>query len=300
MGNYLALRNVSKIINKEIKFRNSSNEIFRCDFRVLDGHITNNKKLVQNIPCVIVCPGFMAFKDWGHFPYIGEKLAQANYCSIVLNYSRNGVEGQRNRITNLEKFAANTVSQELADIRNVIDSVTEGNLEEFCIETENIFLLGHSRGAANALLIALSDERIKKLVTWAIIADYDRWTVHQKNMWRQSGFLSLSKETESHPLKMKIDYLEDIEKNRDKFDLYKAASRINIPWLIVHGTEDLIAKVAEAEKLFDASNKKQTKLVKIPKVGHIFGTETSTDKNNNTLNNILQLTINWLHNQSRR
>lgn len=295
------MNNVSKIIYKEIEFRNNSNEIFRCDFRVSEGYFSNNKKLVQNIPCVIVCPGFMAFKDWGYFPYIGEKLAQANYCSIVLNYSHNGVEEQRNRITNLEKFAANTVSQELADIRVVIDSITAGCMDKFCIDTENIFLLGHSRGAANALLTASSDKRIKKLITWAIIAYYDRWTVHQKNNWRQSGFLSLSKESESHPLRLKIDYLEDIESNRDQFDLFKAARRINIPWLIVHGTEDLIAKVTEAEKLFDLSNKTQTKLVKIPKVGHIFGAETPTDKNNNsTLNNILQLTINWLNNQSRR
>ncbi len=242
----------------------------------------------------------MAFKDWGPFSYIGEKLAQANYCSIVLNYSNNGVEEQRNRITNLEKFAANTVSQELIDIRNVIDTITDGNLEEFCIDTENIFLLGHSRGAANALLIASSDKRIKKLVTWASISYYDRWTAHQKNNWRQSGFLSLSKETESHPLRMNIGYLEDLEKNRDKFDLYKAARRINIPWLIVHGTEDLIAKILEAEKLFDLSEKTQTQLVKIPNVGHIFGTDTPTNRNNSTLNNILQLTINWLHNLSRR
>ncbi|MDI6803196.1 MAG: prolyl oligopeptidase family serine peptidase [Bacteroidota bacterium] len=242
----------------------------------------------------------MAFKDWGYFPYIGEKLAQANYCSIVLNYSHNGVEERRNRITNLEMFAANTVSLELVDIRNVIDSITDGNLEEFCIDTENIFLLGHSRGGANALLIASSDNRIKKLVTWASIAYYDRWTAHQKNNWRQSGFLSLSKETESHPIRMKIDYLEDLEKNKDKFDLYKAASRINIPWLIVHGTEDLIAKISEAEKLFDLSADAQTQLVKIPKVGHLFGTEVPTNENNNSLNNILQLTINWLHNISRR
>ncbi len=288
------------IIKKEIEFQNSFNDIFRCDVRVPDSYFAKDKKLFEKIPCVIICPGFMAFKDWGHFPYIGKKLAQANYCSIVLNYSYNGVEEQRNRITNLEKFAVNTVSQELADILNVIDSVSDGNLEEFCIDTENIFLLGHSRGAANALLIASSDKRIKKLVTWASIAYYDRWTEHQKNYWRQSGFFSISKETESNPIRLKIDYLEDIEKNRDRFDLYKAASRINIPWLIVHGTEDLVAKISEAEKLYDLSAGAQTQLVKIPKVGHIFGTETPTNREDSTLNNILQLTINWLQNLSRR
>lgn len=236
----------------------------------------------------------MAFKDWGPFPYIGDKLAQENYCSIVLNYSHNGVEEQRNRITNLEKFAANTVSEELDDIQNVINSISDGNLVEFCIDTKNIFLLGHSRGAANALLIASSDNRIKKLVTWASIAYYDRWTVHQKTNWRQSGYLSLSKETESHPFRMNVEYLEDIEKNRDRFDLLKAASRLNIPWLIVHGTEDLIAKISEAEKLFDLSNKSRTQLVKIPQLGHLFGTEVPTNEYNNSLNKILQLTINWL------
>lgn len=287
--------NRTKIIKKEIEFRNSSNDIFRCDFRVLD-----NEKFFQKIPCVIVCPGFMAFKDWSPFPYIGEKLVQTNYCSIVLNYSHNGIENQRNRITNFEKFAANTVSRELADIQHVIDTISNGYLEEFDIDRENILLLGHSRGAANALLIASSDIRIKKLVTWASIAHYDRWTLHQKTNWRQSGFLPLSKEAESYPLRMNIEYLEDIEKNKDRFDLYKAASRINIPWLIVHGTEDLIAKVSEAEKLFDLSEKTQTQLVKIPKVGHLFGTEVPTNENNNSLNNILQLTINWLHNLSRR
>lgn len=288
------MANISKIIKKEIEFRNSSHDSFRCDVRVLENYLSNNKKVFQKIPCVIVCPGFMAFKDWGPFPYIGDTLAQENYCSIVLNYSHNGVGEERNRITNFEKFAANTVSQELDDIQSVINSISDCELEEFSIDTENIFLIGHSRGAANALLIASSDNRIKKLVTWASIAYYDRWTVHQKNNWRKSGFLSLSKETESHPLRMNIEYLEDIEKNRDRFDLCKASERMNIPWLIVHGTEDLVAKVSEAEKLFEKADKSQAQLVIIPNLGHLFGTEVPTNGKNNSLNQILQLTINWL------
>ncbi len=290
--------NILQIIKKEIEFRNSSNEVFRCDFRVSEKYLENNKKFFQLIPCVIVCPGFMAFKDWGPFPYIGEKLAQANFCSVVLNYSNNGVGEKLDRITEFEKFAANTVSKELADIQNVIDTISEGKMEEFCIDPEKIFLLGHSRGAANAILIASLDNRIKKLVTWASISYYDRWTEHQKMIWRQAGFITLSKENEPHPLRMNISYLEDLERNRDKFDLYKAAKQIKIPWLMVHGTEDLIAKISEAEKLFDLSDKKQTELVKIPKVGHMFGIERA--KSGGPLNDILQLTINWFHNLSRR
>lgn len=44
--------------------------------------------------------------------------------------------------------------------------------------------------------------------------------------------------------------LEDVEKNRKKFDIVKAAERIRVPWLLVHGREDVSVRFTEAETLY--------------------------------------------------
>lgn len=213
---------------------------------------------------------------------------------IVLNYSHNGITNDLNRITDMEKLANNTVSKELEDIKAVIDEIANDKLERFNIDATKIVLLGHSRGAANALITAANDERIKALITWAGVAKYDRWTSHQKNYWKKLGYYPLGRDIASNPMKMNLRILEDIEHHKDEYNLLKAARNVQIHWLIVHGEEDLVVKIEEGINLYEASNKSMTQFVKLKTVGHSFGATVPFGRNNSTIKHILKLTINWL------
>ena len=73
---------------------------------------------------------------------------------------------------------------------------------------------------------------------------------------------------------MRLNYtlLEDIEKNRERFDILKSISKLKIPVLIIHGKEDLAVKSTSADELYANSAKENTELFIIENTGHTFGT----------------------------
>ncbi|HMD13293.1 MAG TPA: alpha/beta fold hydrolase, partial [Bacteroidota bacterium] len=160
--------------------------VLRSNFRLANG-IGNNihgevrfcASSVQK-PAIIICHSFMAFKDWGFFPYVAEMLARAGFVAVTFNFSLNGVVRHSNRITDFSSFEKNNFSQELEDLNVVIDAMVNRNVSNGLIDPERIVLLGHSRGGGIAIVKTSTDHRVKCLVTWSAIATFDRWTEHQR------------------------------------------------------------------------------------------------------------------------
>jgi len=257
---------------------NTSGEPIRGDMRFQSGRVAR--------PAVVICHSFMAFKNWGWFPYVAERLAQAGFVSVSFNFSRSGVNEPPDRITDFDAFASNTISHELEDLEVVLKAIVRGEIGKYLIDPGRIALLGHSRGAAIALLAAAGSENVSVLVSWSSVATFDRWTEHQKTQWRKAGFLPLSKDSAISPL------LNDIEGNRGTLDLVGAAARVRVPWLIVHGSEDLIVRFSEAEQLFAASDQSKTTLIPLKKVGHLYGGPEVTP--DSAIHRVLDETIQWL------
>ncbi len=277
---------------ERVDLLNSSGECIRGDLR--SGRGGN--------PVVIVCHSFMAFKDWGFFPYIGEKLAQAGFVSFVFNFSHNGVEGDNARITDFGKFEKNTFTKELEDLRTVVDAFATGLIpsgkqmpRDGGPEPGKIILLGHSRGGGLAIVHAATDRRVSALVTLSAIATFDRWTVHQKENWRRLGWYPLSRDTTASPLRLGIDVLRDLENHRDRLNVEKSAASVNIPWLILHGKADLTVQPREAVQLYAAANRTTTELVLLDRVGHLYKADIPERDNYATLDETLEIIIHWLH-----
>lgn len=244
----------------------------------------------------------MGFKDWGFFPYIGEKLAQAGFISFVFNFSHNGVERDNDRITDFGKFEKNTFSKELEDLQAVVDAFATGRIpsgkwmeRDRSPEPRRIILLGHSRGGGLAIVHAAADRRVNALVTLSAIATLDRWTAHQKETWRRVGCYPLSRGTSASPLRLGIDVLKDLEDHRDRLSVEKSAASVNIPWLILHGKADHTVHPREAEQLYAAANRTTTELVLLDRVGHLYNADAPERDNYRTLNETLEIIIHWLH-----
>jgi dipeptidyl aminopeptidase/acylaminoacyl peptidase len=235
----------------------------------------------------------MAFKDWGFFPYVAEQIAKAGFVSCVFNFSLNGVAGNGNRITEFERFSQNTFSQELRDLETVVSALEEAQAARGNADSSRIGLLGHSRGGGIAIVHASSDRRIKGLVSWSAISSFDRWTRHQKDVWRANGFLPLAKNSTVSPLRLGLGLLEDIEHNRKRLDIVSAASNIVCPWMILHGHEDVTVPVREAEQLFEAANPQVAEKEILEHVGHLYNAASQNEDNYFTLKKILALTTDW-------
>ena len=267
---------------------NPSKELIRIDVR--------HREDVRNAPAIIICHGFQSFKDWGFFPEIATRLADDGYIAMTFNFSRNGIGTDLNAITEWEKVAKNTYSHELSDLKCVVNAVVNEEIGKGLINPENIGLLGYSRGGAISILYANSDSRIKTLVTWSAISTVERFSQEQLKKWEKEGSLSLESKRTKEMFTLNIDLLNDIRKNKTKLNILKAAGKLDIPVLIIHGDEDEHVPVEEAHAIFNKLNTYSKDLEIIEGANHTFGTSDPLEAISKQFDIVMDLTESWFDN----
>jgi dipeptidyl aminopeptidase/acylaminoacyl peptidase len=222
-------------------------------------------------PLIVFIHGFKGFKDWGGFPYMLDNLSESGYKAVSFNFTHNGVDiNNPMEFTRLDLFAENTFSRELKELNIVIDHFYN-NAAHYNVDKNRIALIGHSRGGGISILQTADDNRVKCLVTLASVATFDRYGENTKKIWRKLGFIEMENTRTKQVMKMSTAILDDLEKNSENLDIVKAVSKINIPFLIAHGKEDVSVKYSEALTLYDNSKKEKTELMLIENTGHTFG-----------------------------
>lgn len=277
------------IIYNSFEIVNSINEKIRGDIRYPD------KK--KNLPCIILMHGFQGFKDWGFFPYISEKIADAGAITICFNFSLNGM-GKKTDIAEFpDKFARMTVTQEIEDAEFVIQSFIDEKILPInilkTIWNGEIYLLGTSLGGGISIITARRNKNINKIALWASIAKFDRYTIRQKLDWKKQGFVNFKNSVTKQEMKLDYTYIEDIEKHNIEYSLTDAISELRIPMLIVHGDKDVSVPLKEAEMLVEAATYGMTEFKLIEKTGHTFGITHPFKQTTRALEQALETTINF-------
>ncbi len=225
------------------------------------------------LPVLIFAHGFKGFKDWGSFPYYMRKLAEFDFACVSFNFSHNGVSPKNKlEFDRLDLFAENTHSKELEDLQNVISHFYD-NSEKYNLDKSRIGLIGHSRGGAAVILQSSGDDRIKALLTLASVSDVNRYTAEQIKRWRQAGYIEIPNTRTNQMMRMNVSFLNDIESNKEKLNVLRAAAGLQIPFMIIHGKEDLAVTYTEAIKIYNAATNAKTELYIIENTGHTFGVE---------------------------
>lgn len=218
-----------------------------------------------NADTIIFIHGLKGFKDWGAHHLAAVFFAENGFRYIKFNLSHSGVAAEKmNDVTDLEAFASNTVSKELTDVNAVVNYVAEN------FPATTIHLIGHSRGGGLAIIQAAKDNRISKLITWSAISDFSSlWKKEQEEEWLKNGkiFVENARTKEKMPLNSTL--LTDLNAHKQDFDIKKAAKRIRIPWLILHGDDDINVPFSTAQEL--AQKQLKAKIQKIEGANHVFG-----------------------------
>ncbi len=154
-----------------------SGDVIRGDVRLAEGPPPRS--------AVLVVHGFKGFKDWGFFPHACARIAADGHAVVSFNLSHNGIGPDLETFSELELFAQNTLSLELDEVLWMLDQLLDEDLVPRPLE--RVGVLGHSRGGGQAILAAGEDSRVDALVTWAAVADFDRWTEDAKARWRPTG-----------------------------------------------------------------------------------------------------------------
>jgi dienelactone hydrolase len=243
---------------------------------------------VEVRPAVVICHGFKGFKDWGFFPKLAERLALAGFTAASFNFSGSGV-GEGEEFDELERWNRQRPTADLADIATVVDYLAAQG-------ARRVGLVGHSRGGGLAVLHAARDSRIKALVTWAAVERFMRWSPEEVRTWRQTGRLDVVNARTGQVLPVGLDALEDWEAHQSELDVLAAASRIAIPWLIVHGAEDESVPVEEGEHLRQAAagGSGRVELLAVPGAGHTFGARHPWSGSTPELDLVMQRTAEFL------
>ncbi|MFC5628555.1 alpha/beta hydrolase family protein [Aliibacillus thermotolerans] len=227
-------------------------------------HAPSNR---EKAPVVIICHGFKGYKDWNFFPYTATTLAKHGFYAIRFNFSMNGVKGDD--FDELEKFAENTYSRELNDLHVLMEKMEQRELPyaEF-FDLERVGILGHSRGGGDSVLFASESKRIQAVVTWNGISQVDIWgDDFRKQVFTEGvGYVENKRTNIQMPIKRNV--FDDIEKNKERFDILGKISNIKVPILIVQGDADLERLVEGAKKMHEKAPHSQLMMIK--GAGHTF------------------------------
>jgi len=198
-----------------------------------------------------------------------EYFIESDFAYVKFNFSHNGgtVE-QPIDFPDLEAFGNNNYTKELADLRTVIDWIEKYESSE--IDKSEIYLIGHSRGGGISIIAANEDDRIKKLITWAAVADLiNRYPKEVIDNWKKEGVLFVENTRTNQQMPLYYQLAEDVLDNMERFNIERAAKVIDIPHLIIHGTADEAVSIDEAKNLNKWNSKSE--LFIIQDSGHTFG-----------------------------
>lgn len=260
----------------------------------VSGDIHLPKRPVQTpIPTVVLCHGFKSFKDWGFHPHLADRLAEAGFAAVRFNFSHNGVGGHGREFDRLDLFERNTFGKEMEDLSAVLESLPHlpgGDR----LDSNWVAILGHSRGAAAALLQGANHPGVRTLITWAGISTVHRYSQEVMEAWRRDGKIHIPNLRTGQQMPMDLSVLEDIDQNREKYDILRAVSELRIPLLVVHGDEDETVPFMEGSLLHDSSPRGLRKFQIIPGASHTFGAEHPFSGTTEDLDEAVRVTLDWL------
>ncbi|MDZ7761861.1 MAG: alpha/beta hydrolase [Desulfovermiculus sp.] len=200
---------------------------------------------------VVVCHGFTGSKEGGSkAEAMAEALAARSGFSFVLfDFAGNGQSEGR--------FEDLTLTHQVQDLDAVID---------WCQQQEQgpVVTMGRSFGGSTVLAQAAQDRRVHAVCTWAA-------PIHLKNLFSEV-LLSETEDDrviladENGTVSLKKNFVRDLARH----DLLQAAAGLAPrPLLIIHGQNDDVVPVSEAEELYTAAAEPKDLHI-IPQADHQF------------------------------
>jgi pimeloyl-ACP methyl ester carboxylesterase len=201
-------------------------------------------------PVIVMAHGALGFKDWAFFPWLASFFAEAGYPVIRFNFSGSGMGPETDGpFEDLEAFQEDTITKQVEDLLSIIHCATHGKWEPDLPAQKKIYLWGHSRGGAVSLIAAARTVAVQGVATWATISRVNRYLYEVKQAWRKQGFQVFESSRTGQSLRYSTAFLDDVEKWGKEGDLPTYLHNLNVPVLLVHGSEDSSVSPDESESL---------------------------------------------------
>ncbi len=195
----------------------------------------------------LLLPGYLESPSYRHLVVIDEELSGMGYEVKRVDPCLLWATG------NTERY---TLTNYIKQIKEIIDSYKKDELEK-------VVLIGHSLGAAAAILVGADDARVTKVMCLSPTVVLDK----SREKWGESGIRCSKKDLPDDPSAFRefcvpLSHLDD----RKQYSVTDALLDLTIPIMFLFGSDDPtfdeIQKVADNAKIF--------KVVKIENMGHDF------------------------------
>ncbi|MDT0691310.1 alpha/beta fold hydrolase [Salegentibacter sp. F188] len=231
-------------------------------------------------PVVIFCHGYKGFKDWGSWNLMAEWFARKGYFFVKFNFSHNGTTPDNpTEFLNIEAFGDNNYTKELDDLQSVIDYLLLPDFKYLeHLDVTDINLIGHSRGGGITIIKAAEEKRITNLITFASVSDFGSRFPKEKELeaWKKKGVQYITNTRTKQQLPHHFQFYTNFKENEERLNIQKAAKKLEIPHLIVHGSSDTSVSIADAGNLFEWSP--TSKLLLVENADHVFGMKHPWDE----------------------
>ena len=261
---------------------------------LIDAAFSANKRPKQ---VVVFCHGFKGFKDWGPFNKIATHFAEQDIVFVKFNFSFNGTTiSDPLTFGDLKAFGNNNFCKELDDLSLVLDWIENFQDLKGEIDTSKISLFGHSRGGSIAMLKSAEDTRIRKVISWASPSNFlDRLPKKEKlTKWKELGVAYIYNGRTKQNMPMYFQFYENCIKFAKRLNIQNAVSKMSIPHLLVHGSDDPTVSLSEAVNI--KSWNTNVRLHVIDGANHVLGGFHPYDleKFPKDLNEAIEVTIKFL------
>lgn len=197
---------------------------------------------------VVLGHGVTGNKDRPFVVALAEALSNDGIPTLRMSFSGNGDSEGR--------FEDSTISKEVEDLCRVIDA----------LDGWNILYVGHSMGGAVGVLLASKDTRIVGLVSLAGMVHAEAFAQREfGDVTPEMGFMW---DEPTFPLSQ--TYIDDTAAIGT---VVTRAPSIQVPWLLVHGTEDDVVPLQDSLDIFERANEPK-QLVQIEGADHVFSEHT--------------------------
>lgn len=185
-------------------------------------------------PPILFVPEDSLAKDALFYPELTERLLGAGFAVAMLDRPAGD---------------AADLAFELAASRAFVDLAAAGSVDPR-LARGRVGLVGHGLGAAIALLAAPDDGTVPGAVLLGCVATLDRGGDRPRR-----------------------EFADEVRSDPDRYSLERAVRAFPGSLVLVHGEEDHLIPIDEAERLYHWASKDRTRFVVMEKVGHSFGAQ---------------------------
>ena len=208
---------------------------------------------IEKKTVIVFSHGYKGFKDWGAWELMAEAFAQKGFFFVKFNFAYNGGTLEEPvDFPDLDAFGENTFTKELDDLDVVFNWISAEDFSySSMVDKENIALIGHSRGGGIVTIKAAEDNRVKHLITLASVSDFgSRFPAGPElQTWEKNGITYIENTRTGQQMPHLYNFYSNFKENEERLTISRAAKEVDIPFLIIHGTEDPTVDVSNARQL---------------------------------------------------